>query len=357
MTRSDMAEKSDHGTSGTRAGPGLFSAPIAGASKRIALIGAGNIGSRHLQGLTLARLPLDIQVVERNSAASALSKDRFMDAVAANNARHITCEWHQEIADLPRELDVAIVATGAAQRRNVIEALLAHARVRFLVLEKFLFQSRDDYARISELLEAKGVVASVNTPRRCWPSYQELLGRIPGDVPVSLKVEIAPPNGLATNAIHMVDLLGFLTRDRFGFEFKGDDLFFAQKGSRHSGTVEFDGLLKGHSARGDAFSMKAPARSDHAPIVIEAGNLVYHIDEANQKMTVTKGTRVLETVRFPIVYQSQLSGSFVEQLLLEGCCSLPDYAVSTLYHLACIDAFSSAEFRLTGRREEICRIT
>lgn len=144
--------------------------PRALGSRQVAVIGAGNIGSRHLQGLTLSRIPLDVHVIEKSPAAVALSRERFDDAAKANASSDIRCDWLQDIGDLPQDLDVAIIATGAAQRRAVLEELLAHASVRFLILEKFLFQRREDYTLVSELLDEKNVKAFVNTPRRSWPA-------------------------------------------------------------------------------------------------------------------------------------------------------------------------------------------
>ncbi|HRE20329.1 MAG TPA: hypothetical protein PKW21_04770, partial [Rhabdaerophilum sp.] len=70
----------------------------------IALVGAGNIGSRHLQGLALSRLDADIHIVEPNEAAASLATERLAQVKAGANLRF---SFHRALNDLPPVLDVA----------------------------------------------------------------------------------------------------------------------------------------------------------------------------------------------------------------------------------------------------------
>ena len=47
----------------------------------IAIIGAGQLGSRHLQGLKLAKLPIKIQVVDSSAESLAVAKSRYEEVV------------------------------------------------------------------------------------------------------------------------------------------------------------------------------------------------------------------------------------------------------------------------------------
>ncbi len=44
---------------------------------KIALIGAGQIGSRHLQALALTKIPISVEVVGRSSQSLVKAKERF----------------------------------------------------------------------------------------------------------------------------------------------------------------------------------------------------------------------------------------------------------------------------------------
>src|SRR5947209_4742456 len=140
----------------------------------VALIGAGQIGSRHLQAL--ARLEADITVIDPSSA----SLDRARELAGKSDIRYAT-----QLDQLGPAIDVAIVACSARERRSVVESLLAGRKVGALVLEKVLFQKIEDYEAVGALLKERGVRAWVNCPRRLWPFYQALRERTRGN-PVQL---------------------------------------------------------------------------------------------------------------------------------------------------------------------------
>ena len=47
------------------------------SSKKVVIIGAGNIGSRHLQALKAVKIPLEIFVIDPSQASLDLSKERY----------------------------------------------------------------------------------------------------------------------------------------------------------------------------------------------------------------------------------------------------------------------------------------
>lgn len=306
----------------------------------IALIGAGNIGSRHLQGLAGGSLLCDIHVVEPNVASAALSRERFETALAGNDEPSLRCFWHNRIQDLPHEVAVAVIATGAGPRRSIVEQLIGHATIQFLVLEKFLFQKISDYQIVETLLQTYDITAFVNTPRRCWPGYKDLKSRIPVDVPIKLVAGTTPRNGLATNAIHMVDLLGFLAGDDILLTLDGSQLRQSMRQSRHAGSVEFDGILSGRSSRGDILLYQTYAEyTDADHLIVDVDRMVYRINEGAGVMDILKEGELVESVKFPILLQSDLTGAIVSDLLQRGGCDLPTYKTSSTLHLQCLQAF------------------
>jgi threonine dehydrogenase-like Zn-dependent dehydrogenase len=108
---------------------------------RILIIGAGQLGSRHLQALSSVANPLTIDVIDPNGDSLAIAKERF-EAMPNNHSHSI--QYHTEI---PGHLtvDIAIIASGAKVRRKIIEQLLASNSVKYFILEKILFSSREDY--------------------------------------------------------------------------------------------------------------------------------------------------------------------------------------------------------------------
>jgi hypothetical protein len=77
---------------------------------RVALIGAGQLGSRHLQAL--ARLPAGSRVtmVEPSEASRSTAQSRWAEVAGQG----IAVEFVEGLGQLSGEIDVAIVATTAA---------------------------------------------------------------------------------------------------------------------------------------------------------------------------------------------------------------------------------------------------
>ena len=76
--------------------------------KNIALIGAGQLGSRHLQALAQVKQPISIQVIDSSSDSLKVAEARFNE-VSSNFKGKIS--FHNDISSLEKNIDVAIVAT------------------------------------------------------------------------------------------------------------------------------------------------------------------------------------------------------------------------------------------------------
>jgi pyrroline-5-carboxylate reductase len=88
----------------------------------IAIIGAGELGSRHLQGLKLAKVEMSIYVIDPNANSLKQSQERY-DQVAAN-LMVIAISFLSNLNQLPENLDLVIIATSSIVRANVTKSLL-----------------------------------------------------------------------------------------------------------------------------------------------------------------------------------------------------------------------------------------
>jgi len=168
----------------------------------ILVVGGGNIGSRHVQGLARATRPLAITVTDPNPDSLKLAADRFAEAPKAADHKLALAA---SLDAAPAVADVCIVATPAGPRPQIVERIARERRARFLILEKFLFQARADYGAAERALAEAGIPAWVNCPRPMWPSYRQARAEIAGDGPVALHVVAGRAAALATNAIHFLD--------------------------------------------------------------------------------------------------------------------------------------------------------
>ena len=293
----------------------------------IAVVGAGNLGGRHLQALKNLGHPSALWIVDPNPAA--LSRvQQWYDAAAGDGAAPTAVT---DMESLPPGLDVVVVATPSNVRREVVEQLLAKRDVRFLVLEKVLFQNAKDVRDVGELLERTGTAAWVNCPRRIWPFYADLQARLKGATGVGVHASGADW-GLGCNGIHFLDLAAFLAGRPIA-QLNGQFLEGVRP-SKRPGYSEYHGTVWGHrgadsvvvtSSRGEAAGITVHVTSDRA---------CAHVREADATAWVAtaEGGWAWEEQRFDIPFQSQLTHHVVDQLLRDGTCGLTPYAESARLH-------------------------
>lgn len=136
---------------------------------RVAIIGAGQLGSRHLQGLLKSKSEQVIYVLDPSESSLKISRNRAQEIKNNHNLLFIT-DWNK----LPNYLDLVIVSTGANVRSKVVSKLLTDFKVKNLILEKVLFQDLKSYSEINNLINKTKTPTWVNHPRRMFNHYQEI---------------------------------------------------------------------------------------------------------------------------------------------------------------------------------------
>src|SRR3989344_1898284 len=95
----------------------------------IMIIGAGNIGSRHLQALARVPQPLAITVIDPSPESLKIAQKRFEEIPQAA-PHHI--QYQAAIPEAAGAIDIAIIATTSSHRRAALESLPAIHPVRFM---------------------------------------------------------------------------------------------------------------------------------------------------------------------------------------------------------------------------------
>jgi predicted dehydrogenase len=322
---------------------------------RVAVIGAGRLGSRHLQALAALRADAAIHVIDPSQAALETAADLFQRAGDAGRRHHVS--YGPDIDRLPAEIDVAIVATTADVRRPVIEALVRRSRVRYLVLEKFLFQALDDYERVAELLEAQSIEAWVNCPRRMYRDYHRIRAAVRGTLGLRLE---GIAWGLAGNTIHPLDLMAFLCGST-AYEIVESVLSKDVVPAPRSGFVEITGSLRAvFDGRHSVEVISRPHGEMPIRITIDDDARTYNVDEPGHRLTTAEKAdgRVVSETCFAVPLQSELTNLVVDELIDDGRCVLTPFAESVALHLPLLDSLRR-HFNEIGRPEwaERCPIT
>ena len=286
------------------------------------IIGAGQLGSRHLQGLAKYLGKLKIFVLDMSLNSLKIAKERENEIVH-NHEIIYTQSWDV----LPEFFDFVIVATNANVRESIINQLLEKHEINFLVLEKVLFQDLKAYGRVSDLLIKNNVVTYVNHPRRMFDSYTDLKLNIHTNSQSVYSI-VGGNWGLGCNALHFLDLFVYLSGKKIqaiNVNSIEDKLL---KSSR-KGFVEFVGTLTGSLVDGSCFSITSlNGENSSVTVTIFNSEQRFLIQEGGTPQIYEFNKKNLFSCKnevFKVQYQSELTTNIAVGLLEDNFCSLPTY--------------------------------
>lgn len=302
--------------------------------KSICIIGAGNIGSRHLQALANIKEPLFIQVVDPFETSLTEAKKRY-EQVQIHTKHQVI--YLQDLNKITSEIDVAIIATTSNIRKAVAEKLLNLSRVNYIILEKLLFQKREDYKYIKKLLSEKRCKAWVNCNMRTTPFYANLKKYF-SDEPLNYIVNTSQEE-LVTNAIHYIDHTAYLS-NCYNFTLDTESLNKTPIESKRKGFLELIGTLNIRFKNG-SFCSLTNYQDGNTPLLIEIFSQKYRclIQVTKNKSFISDPNTNWEwhEEKTPILFQRQMTNLVVNSLLKTGSCKLPTYDISAKMHLALLE--------------------
>jgi predicted dehydrogenase len=323
--------------------------------KNIVVIGSGQLGSRHLQGLTRLNIEVAIEVVEPNAESVKMTKERLNFIEHNDSIKSIT--FKNKIDELSNNIDLCIIATNSDVRLKVVQELLEKKRVKNIVLEKVLFQRLADYETANTLFKVSDVNVWVNCARRAFAIYKQLKQRLIGQPSIEFRV-VGGHWGLGCNAIHFIDLFSMLCGE-VNYSITGNKLDDEIIASKRNGFIEFTGNINGQFSSGHTFelvSIKNSSQSLLIEIITSMERLL--VDETNGKVSVFNSNNVLiDTINFDMVYQSNLTDLTATQIVTTSQCDLPGYADSSIIHQTLLEFLLDHIATTTGRRPEECPIT
>lgn len=316
--------------------------------KTVSIIGAGQLGSRHLQGLKTALSELDIWVMDANQDSLNMAKIRY-EAIESTTFKNV--HYVDSLEMLPTVLDLVIIATGSKPRAAIVKSLLARSKVKYLILEKFLFPRLMDYDEISKLLEKDEVKCWVNCPRRMWSLYSEIKSAINSDEPVFIKKK-GKDWGLCCNSVHYIDIWMYLAGDnRFEIDLSLLETRIVE--SKRNGYIELMGEEHMISVNGDELYLSSFDAYD--------GDTSMLIINGKDKIIVNEATGVWfcngVEHKTKVPFQSELTGTLADDLFLTGNCKLTSFTTSVAYHKPYLRAVLDFVNIIQNTNSDICPIT
>lgn len=302
---------------------------------KIVIIGAGQLGSRHLQALKNVQTPLDIFVVDPSAQSLKVAEERYMALENENPVKH-HLSFLTELGSLDA-VDVAIIATNADVRRKVAEQLLNQTTVKYLILEKLLFNRPEDYPAMLQTIRDKKTKTWVNCSMRTMPFHAGLRNHFLNKT-IQYIVN-GSQYGLITNAIHYIDHMLYITGCS-DFTLQTDYLDTTVIPSKRKGFLELTGTLLVKLENGSLGMLTCYPSSD-SPFMVEIFSDAYRcLSRETEKIAwISSSEEKWQWQEKPsdIPFQSTMTATVVNGLLAHGQCNLAPFEESVRTHLSLLN--------------------
>ncbi len=319
----------------------------------VALIGTGNIGSRQLQAIKLTKRKIDVYVAETNIDAMNSAQDRYNEIPENLCINSIT--YIDDYKKLPDTLDVVIISTSASVRYEIAEWIVKNVNLKYMILEKVVFQSIKDFEKFDQILKTKKIKIWVNCARRMFDSYKMIKNLLFDASNVEMTVD-GTEWGLACNSIHMLDIYSFITHN-YNYSYDIQKLEKKIYDSKRSGFKEFYGEIDFISSKGSLKLICNQGKKTIHRIQIKTKESSIEIDEQDNIAVIRKEKQTPQKVPFNMELQSRLTNILIENLYDYGNCDLPSYEESEKLHKVLLLAFQEHIFNITKEEITVCPIT
>ena len=329
------------------------------STKNIAIVGLGEIGSRHLQALAQCDFETKLYCIDPNIESLDRAKNR-LHKLPKNSKIH-SILFEESIDSLPIAIDFSVIATNADIRFQVLSDLLEKVQVDYLLLEKILFQKIDDIVNGQKLLNRYDTRAWVNCTRRMWPIYNDLREFLKDKKELSYNLN-GGMWGMGCNAIHILDHFEWLTNSKL-LSLDIDNLDPIIHDSKREGFIEFSGALKAFYSNQNQMLLQSDFLSKQKSfnIVIKNKDFSIIIKESLGTIDIVasnKNNKSLEkNSKFTVPYQSELTHLVAREAIFNNHSKLTPYADSADQHKLLLSALKTHADKILEKSLEICPIT
>ena len=169
---------------------------------KILIIGVGNIGKRHLESLRKSSKIKEFYLVEKKKLENQNFERKFLNS---------KLYFYKNINHLEKKIkfDLVVISTNSDVRFKIFKFIVSNFKVKHFILEKFVFQNIKHYKYALNIIKNQKLKVFINCPMRNWPLFKKIRDK---DYKKNIKIKISGSKwGLASNAIHYIDLLIFFT--------------------------------------------------------------------------------------------------------------------------------------------------
>lgn len=314
--------------------------------KNIVLLGAGNIGSRHLQAMRILD-PLKYKITVYDAFSDfSLCKQRIKESGIK------AVIYTNDMKDIPKNIFFLIIATTADVRFQLYKDVITSRTVKYCLLEKVLFQSLEHYQLAIDLSKKYFVKTWVNSPVRLFKNLKDVLQK--NHLVKNINMNVIGNNwGLACNFIHYLEMLA-KTLGCYSVFIQSYNM--ACISSKRAGFIDFVGHIKGSIGERGTFSLTS-FDNDFNGFVVSMVSDLMHISyypitgETHVKYFSDQKTDSF----FAMEYQSNLTGEWIANIE-HTYPELSTLEQSTCIHLPFIKIFLK-EYNNNNSENSTCPIT
>ena len=307
----------------------------------VCLIGCGGVGRRHLEAMLKVKHDINIEVVEPNI-------ENTPTTLVGQNINYFS-----KIEDVSNNIDICLIATTANVRKKVILELVSKKNVKFMILEKVVFQNEKDFDEIIKLFEEKNIKSWVNCHLRAQPIYKELKTQSIISYDTTMTYEYSDDFTLSSSAIHILDLFSYLCDD-YDLEIQDIVTDTELKSSRHSGCIDFNGYMKVKSTNGYELVVKKRDAHFGEHLTIYHNDLTVRSSEGDDP---DNRIGFVQDKKIPYVWQSSLTNSYIDDIIEKSDCDLSTLENSAKLHKIMLKSFRNLLKEKYNREVVDCPIT
>ena len=297
----------------------------------VLIAGAGQLGSRYLQGLAKCTQTLNIYVYDISQESLERAKSRWNEVLTKNTQHRV--HLLKDINLIPNTADLAIISTNSLIRTELVKSLNNKCKIKYWILEKVLAQSDEQIIDLqSTLKSAKGVW--VNTPYRAMEWYNKIKKQMNLGGHFVAEVRGGKTFGLACNAIHYLDLLCWFSGESLvSSRIEGlENTWFK---SKRLGFWDLFGTMSLKFSNGSFAQIHGETfEPSKTTISITTENTKWIIYESDGKAVRNDGLILIGRDE----YQSEIIAPIVDSILQTGACLLTPISESAAMHKVMISS-------------------
>ena len=316
---------------------------------KILLIGAGQLGSRYLQGLVKIEKELIIDVVDPSQESIKRAQLRIKEISTELIHKY---KYMSRITQIRNFYDLAIISTTADIRSEIITKLNHISEIKFWIIEKNLAQSPSQINSILKVLKDPKK-AWINTSFRAMNWHKEIKKELIYKIKKPINMKVYGGNwGLSCNAIHYIDLMAWWTNASV----KKIDTNGIKKwiDSKRKGFKEIIGEIIIEYTDNSILLISSNEKGALLPQinVMTEGNLI-NINEQTGVASSSNG----KIIKGGLSHQSDLTAIILKQIIETNDCDLPSFNNSYKNHMIFIKSLLLNWNKLKKRDDKVIKIT